>query len=468
MSHQRLHRWADEIMAEQPITGRCDYQIISPGQTNLIKMAITCESSATDLPIIPDVFESQETTTSVFHLYIGFSAVELLKTYYKNGNSAQDGTLYVEINEGDRFSDALFISAISGNNRAQQLLMSSKLAHLLPIFVRMFNGKSATSLLSLIGRSPEPKENEDSDFSDFIVESMESLVKALDSVSKDLASDLHAPKELWHPSERPADFNQTVKSAGESINNGITQLIAELQRVVIDVNQSVSSALGEFEVWANDAIDTIADLFIGFFDAVDERINAAKALMHSLTELITRFRNGISSFLALASSAINWLDTNRPDFSESIDTLVGYFSGLWDGIVDAILGFIDTISLVFHIIIALFKHGGKLHDVFELMLEIIDEFLAVLEKVPWGSLWQIITEDLYPEVRDFFIESTDELMFSIGDAISRTPAASGYYFGYLVYNLVEMFFPPMKFSKISGVANDAANLTSKFFKRMAG
>lgn len=218
----------------------------------------------------------------------------------------------------------------------------------------------------------------------------------------------------------------------------------------------------------NDAIDTIADLFIGFFDAVDERINAAKALMHSLTELITRFRNGISSFLALASSAINWLDTNRPDFSESIDTLVGYFSGLWDGIVDAILGFIDTISLVFHIIIALFKHGGKLHDVFELMLEIIDEFLAVLEKVPWGSLWQIITEDLYPEVRDFFIESTDELMFSIGDAISRTPAVSGYYFGYLVYNLVEMFFPPMKFSKISGVANDAANLTSKFFKRMAG
>lgn len=145
--------------------------------------------------------------------------------------------------------------------------------------------------------------------------------------------------------------------------------------------------------------------------------------MHSLTELITRFRNGISSFLALASSAINWLDTNRPDFSESIDTLVGYFSGLWDGIVDAILGFIDTISLVFHIIIALFKHGGKLHDVFELMLEIIDEFLAVLEKVPWGSLWQIITEDLYPEVRDFFIESTDELMFSIGDAISRTPAS---------------------------------------------
>ncbi|CCO47323.1 hypothetical protein VIBNISOn1_30013 [Vibrio nigripulchritudo SOn1] len=471
--HQRLHHYADKMMSEQPVSGRCDYTILNPGKTKMLRLRVTYTPEVLEVPYFGKLNNLQPGESYEYDIYLGSSAVELLAHYHKQGNTAADGTIYAEVNEGDVLSNSLFILTVPGERLEHSMGMSGRLIHLLPIFVEMFDGKATTSLVTLLdlkndGQDSENGEqSEESDFKLFIVESLESLSKILDGFSKDLVSDLHVPRELWHPKERPADFNQMVREAGETINNGMNSMLVAMESVISDIQSAIDYALKELESWVVGAMDAIINIFKGIVDTLDDAIEFAEGLVVSLTLLLKRFKAGFASFLAHAKSALLWMDKNRPDFNESIDTFIGFFGGVWDGIVDSILGFIDTLSLILQLIIGAFKHGGKLGDAFSLMLEVADDFIAVLRKIPWDNLWYLFTEELYPEVKTFFTETSDELMFAIGDAISRTPAASGYYFGYLVYNLVEMFFPPLKFSKISGAANEAADLTSKFFQKMA-
>ena len=73
--------------------------------------------------------------------------------------------------------------------------------------------------------------------------------------------------------------------------------------------------------------------------------------------------------------------------------------------------------------------------------------------VDWVEIWSHFVSIILPRIVEMLRREGEELL----DKIARNSAAAGYYFGYLVYNIAETFFPPLKLSKVAAGSEAATN-----------
>jgi len=131
------------------------------------------------------------------------------------------------------------------------------------------------------------------------------------------------------------------------------------------------------------------------------------------------------------------LNSLLTDTSDSLDVLLAYACGVWNGIVDAIVGIFDSIELIVTIAIEVaflpqidFRTGFK-----EMMMALVKFIQLNREKI---------------------IKKIDALEHK-----ASNPRILAYNFGYIVYAVVEMFMPPLK---ITGALSKGGKLFKPILK----
>lgn len=151
--------------------------------------------------------------------------------------------------------------------------------------------------------------------------------------------------------------------------------------------------------------------------------------------------------LSFANSIFNELrsilDKLRNELNDMSDSLIAFFCGFWNGLVDAVEGIIDTVILFGSVLLFFLK---SIND------GIVNLFLEFIEEVREMGVFNFLEEALKSLAK--FVKYMHEMLvdglYTIlvkmeeGDIAIDNPRVLSYYFGYTVYNIVENFLPPLK------------------------
>lgn len=235
------------------------------------------------------------------------------------------------------------------------------------------------------------------------------------------------PKGFWNPEFRPPAVTE--------LRNMVTKAIQEARNTI----GSLDLGLGRVAVWAEE-LPLVGDL-IG-------RINAAWAQAEM-------FFDGIASDLeSLMGSA-----------EDTIDTVIAYVCGLWDGIIEAIIGMLEFAGLILRGLAALLSEKTDLGHLTEFVREATDEVIQAFSAVNWARFGDRFMKEIAPMI----VEVVKKKVQVFIDEATRTPAVAAYYFGYLVYMIVEFFFPPLKFGQVAKAARVArVAATARFLGKVTG
>ena len=377
-----------------------------------------------------------------FEIYLSRNGVRLLELANdREPGAGIEAVIFLEVNRGDVISKTVFEIAPRDGMTASQFL--SETVHFSPLF---------SSALRLTRREyeelVEKRFNGEGVFDtveDMLLEAAGELLIALQGPVQNLAhalADKKMPHELWHPTDRPKDFNEFLNELAQTFDGAIDAVLDALASVPrLSVSQLLEELPGESLLP----------------DAIVDHISAFRRLVSD----VERMWNG---FLQFFTDAAQFIKLNKPSAGDSFDTLIGYFCGIWDAIIDSVSGLIELAGLALSLLGAFIKASKDPRVAIELVLEALDQLIAAFKMIDWGAIWSHFAVAILPKVVDILRREADDL----ADDIARNSAAVGYYFGYLVYNIAETFFPPLKLSKAAAgtkAATNAARYADRIFSR---
>jgi hypothetical protein len=164
-----------------------------------------------------------------------------------------------------------------------------------------------------------------------------------------------------------------------------------------------------------------------------------------------------NSAVASMREIVEFIRDAIPDAKDMISTLIGYLCGLWDAIMQAASGIFATVSLALSLLKEAVAASQDPRTAGRFLLEALDEFIQILSRVDWAKLWRQLRDKIYPLLVDLLKASAE----SLADTVARSPATIGYYTGFTVYTVAEIFFPPLKINGLSKAIR-AADETSAF------
>jgi len=239
------------------------------------------------------------------------------------------------------------------------------------------------------------------------------------------------PEELWKPDRMTDDFKTLVASLGQKLDtaaNGVLDGLTDLPKLRIVSTVTALPGSSNFPV---------------------------------LLGLLSWIESTWNTMLDLVADAARFLRDNKPQAADALGALIGYYCGLWDAIVDAAAGIVEMVSLGLGLVSAFIRAQANPQRVSNFVLEAFDEVVQAISRIDWVKLWNHLLGKIIPKV----VKLLRERAASLADKASRSTATAGYYFGYLVYNVVEIFFPPLKFTKVAR-ATEAATETAQFANRV--
>lgn len=454
----------DQVISEAPPQGK-GLAFVHPDpefSEDVGRVQITRFYAGGDVPAT-HTEEPDGTVKNDYHLYFSTSALALVELARKLNPRDEDldGIWYLEVGQ-DRFSRSFNYSETRSGLPSYEML--TDLYYLATVLGEM-QGPETTQLASFVGTKRAPASDE-FDVVGEIIALLEKIGEFISEKSESLGEILKVRPELWDPKKRSENLREVIDDAAKlltTVASGFKDGIGEMVKFIFDSVENTASALEElFDTGASAVVDFLSD---NLGDLADPAV-AAKEFAQLVLEVFRVVRSKIRALRELGNDVVDWFDKTFGSLQESVDVLIGYFSGVWNGLVDAILGIFDTVNLIVTIILGLFRVGAVADDAWDLALEIIDEILVGLEATSWTDIWAEFTENIYPEIRDTLLEQGRALADAIDKAFTSNNAAVGYYLGYVVYMVVENFFPPIKLTKVARAASRSAEATAAFLKRL--
>lgn len=258
---------------------------------------------------------------------------------------------------------------------------------------------------------------------------IDTLKPHVDSFAKTL-NEGTMPPELWDPDATTREYRAALNAAGGKLDTAATDVldaVAGLPRLAI---------AKEIRGWIG------ADSLAGVIDLIAWAEGAWNATLDTVTEIA------------------QIIQKNIPSGQDVIETVIGYLCGLWDGIIQAAGGVIDTVSLGMTLAKTAMQAERNPAAATQVITEAFDEMVQILSRVNWAKLWQTLRDEIFDPLIDLFKTAVDALP----DTIARSPGTVGYYTGFLVYNIAEMFFPPLKgvgLARAGKAAAEAVKLSKK-------
>lgn len=238
------------------------------------------------------------------------------------------------------------------------------------------------------------------------------------------------PHELWDPDSMPKDFRELISSLGGKLDKksaAVLQELASLPRLAL---------AQEITGWPGSG--AISGLLV--------QIERAEGLWNDALDFVT--------------DVVQFVRQNIPKSEDVIGTTIGFLCGLWDGVIQAAAGIFETIQLVMTLLKGTIHAQQNPVVVGRFVLEAFDEIMQILLRVKWKEVWEMIEEEIAPKLIELFEASLD----SLADTVARSPATVGYYAGFVVYNIAETFFPPLKMvgtARAVKAANEVAGFSRK-------
>ncbi|MBO9467989.1 hypothetical protein J7443_22345 [Tropicibacter sp. R15_0] len=266
---------------------------------------------------------------------------------------------------------------------------------------------------------------------DAIHEGLAEAFDLADETAKDFATFLETnsrmPRGLWDPRHQPkdwADFLDGLKAEQTPVLDSVEQEVVALQTGFLK-------------------------RFAGMGRFLPTRLQA----------MLGRLSKMWNWLFGTIRGCIDLLRDMKPDLEETGAAVLGFVSGLWDGIMDAVIGFLEMLSLGFKLVAADLRLNKDFSTVFQTVLEFLETTYAALEKIDFDALWDWV-QRAWPILWNA-AWTRAEWAF---DKVISNSAQSGYYFGYIVYMVIEFFLPPLKASSLLKNARRLASM--KFFRQV--
>ena len=303
--------------------------------------------------------------------------------------------------QSDFESDSLFFSGVLGralevNRDGYKDLVSE-----------IFSGKSHGTLVVSLNRLTDKATL-------YLIDKLKPIVGEV----KKIFSDGTMPRELWDPDSVPDDFKMLISKLGGKLDeatNKKLELLGKIPRL---------SVVATIRKWPG------------------------SSLISSLLSYIEWIENTWNDALDLLGEIIKFIRKNNPQSADVIGTTIGFLCGLWDGIIQAVEGIFETVQLGLTLLQGSIRARQDPVATGRFILEVFDEVIQILSRVKWRKVWNLIKDEIGPQLIKLF----DASLESLSDTVARSPATVGYYAGFVVYNIAEIFFPPLK---ITGAARAA-------------
>lgn len=408
--------------------------------------------------------EPDGSVTNNYHIYLSTSALALLEIARttKPADQGLDGIVYIEVEDGDQLSDNFRHTQTASGSISPEMIWDT--AYLLPTLGRIQGGK-ITNLTSFAGGKTAPS-GDDFDLSDEIVELLQKLSKALSEGTEALGKAIKVPSTLWETKD-PTKAREIIEETKKGLRVVADGLKSGISGFVGTALGALDKTLSLIEKLFKSGAEAVVDFFSEVAGSLASSAQAAKETAKLVLGVLQTVRDKVHGLQAFATKAADWFNRQFGDLEESVDVLVGYFSGVWNGLVDAVLGIFDTINLVVTIILGLFRLADVAEDAWNLSLEIIDEIIGSLDGTSLDDMWDTFTTKTFPDLKKTLTEKGQELVDAFDKALTSNNAAVGYYFGYLVYMVAESFFPPIKLTKVAVAARGSSKAARAFLKRLS-
>ena len=286
------------------------------------------------------------------------------------------------------------------------------------------------------------------------------LYEFVGSLSEDLAqlisTNSKMPPELWDPAKRPRDYQKFIRKVEKDLKTSLNAVKAKLADLNVDFYEELKSRLPfglaesfeKFQIVSN-ALSQVGSTSISimFFHKV---IQTAQTLWEGLLDLLTQVINDI----------LRNIESAKDTMSDSLDAVIGYFSGLWDGIMDAVIGILQLAGLALNLLAKYIRESGSRRRLRSIVFETYDEINQALSRVKWIELWNYLRDDGFEKILTLIKLRIDMFI----DEATHSPAKAGYYIGYAVYMILELLFPPLKITKVSQASKVAH--TAGFFRKV--
>ena len=236
---------------------------------------------------------------------------------------------------------------------------------------------------------------------------------------------LHIPKHIWDRKERNKDAETLKKDFLAFLEGKVAAMLKAIQKA-----ERIKPP-------------KIPDLFEGKFVAA----------MNKITELI----NGL---IEAAKSIAGFVERDLLNIEDSFDTLVGFFSGVWNAIVDLIIGLFSMgkfIAVGFRGLLKVEKSFSKFFDAFT---EFLDELWQAITNIEWIEVIKYIFTEVFPELKKFLTEEIPSWLEEIESRIDNVSQFS-YDTGYFVFEVAENFLPPLRTLKVGSVSDAFAGIFKK-------
>ncbi|MTH95321.1 hypothetical protein [Roseibium sp. RKSG952] len=265
--------------------------------------------------------------------------------------------------------------------------------------------------------------------SEALIWTIDALQPLVDAFAK-ILNDGTMPRELWDNDLSTPDFQDLLEDLGQRLDNAtawVLDAIGGLPRLAL---------VEEIRDWG------VADLIPETIKLIQWAQDAWNATLDTLTEITWFIRR------------------NMPSGKDILSTVIGFFCGLWDGVIQAAAGVIETVSLAMTLAKASMRAQSSPALAAQTVAEAFDEMVQILSRIDWLKLWHVLRDEIYPALKDVLNAAAEALP----DKLSKSPSTAGYYTGFIVYNIVEIFFPPLKITKAARagrVASEAAGFSGK-------
>jgi len=428
------------------IPGIINTIVVSPLENDVYRLMIlsALEFEFAELPLIGEITipKSQFSRAFINEVYVsenGVKLLELSQTVQPEGITSF--IIFLEINNRrDRVSPPVFEIVSSPDKHLSNFF--SETANIRPVLLDILNCSDLEYRVLVTSRFEKPGSIE-AEIEAYLIEKtnqgIDFLIKQIASLMQ-LIENYKMPRELWNSSERPADFNQSLQQIAASIDQTLENALSFLEERLPSVD--ISGFLQE----------------LPFRDSLPDWIAAMLNYAEKTTQKIQAKINGI---IQLVREIAGFIRDNKPDTIDSLNALIGFVSGLWDGIIDLITGILGLINLALELIKLLLGSSQVYRSTIQLILEATDQLLQSFDQINWGEFWGHFQEHTLPKFKQLVEESAEDLV----NNLAANSGLVGYYFGYLVYNIIETLIPPLKLSKL-GKVGSAASKAAHYFEKI--
>ncbi len=184
---------------------------------------------------------------------------------------------------------------------------------------------------------------------------------------------------------------------------------------------------------------SVAELLKPYLNTNGDQVT--KLIESVVGEVPVPVRNMIEQLYALSNTVLSVLIEIIEDISAFV---VGLVCGVWNSLIDLIVGIFDLIALVFKMVINITKtiiHGNYY---WELLLEYADNFIQYIQKIDWKDVVESAVQGALTLYKD--ISSIPGALFKKVTEINF--GEYGYYVGYILFEVVQLFLPILELAKL--------------------